>query len=52
MDGLSILVGIGALIAYFATKKQYPFLLWLSGLGLGVFGGLLYANMVVQGLLR
>ena len=52
MDGISILTGIGALITYFATKKQYPFLLWLSGLGLGIFAGLLYANMVIQGMLR
>lgn len=52
MDGYGIAICIGGLIAYFATQKKYPFWLFLSGVGLGILIGAVWANMIVQGLLR
>lgn len=51
MDTYGLIVFLGCLIGYFATKSKYPFLLFASGFGGGVFVALIWAYIVSRGLL-
>lgn len=48
MDGIALGVFVIAGLAYFGITKRYAILAFISGAGLGVFIGLLYAVSVVN----
>ena len=51
MDGWAMLAFVVFTVAYFATKKRYPFLLFLSGVSAGVVLGLVLAVVKINQIL-
>ena len=51
MDGWAMLAFVIFLVAYFVTKKQYPFLLFCCGVSAGVVLGLVLAVVKINQIL-
>jgi len=51
MDTYGIIILIAFLILYFVTKRKYPALLFIAGLGAGIIVGAIGSFLIVSNLL-